>query len=58
MLTINIWGRGKEYYAVFYPLGSFDEDNFMNNHSEDYMDLEVGIWTLKFGVMAWILVSI
>ena len=41
MLTINIWGRGKEYYAVFYPLGSFDEDNFMNNHSEDYMDLEV-----------------
>jgi len=39
MLTINIWARGKEHYAVFYPVSEFHEETFMEKHSENYMDL-------------------
>jgi hypothetical protein len=40
MLVVNIWGKGKEHYAAFYPSDDFNEDNFMDEHSEDYTDLE------------------
>lgn len=40
MLTINIYGLGKEYYSVFYPANGFNEDKFVEDHSDDYMHLD------------------
>ena len=39
MLKINISGIGAEHYAVFYPEKDFNEETFMEEHSEDYMEL-------------------
>jgi antitoxin component YwqK of YwqJK toxin-antitoxin module len=52
MLKINISARGKEHYAVFYPEKEFNEDEFMEEHSEDYMELsddniDMEMWNLN-----------
>ena len=39
MLKINISALGTEHFAVFYPEKEFNEDEFMEEHSEDYMEL-------------------
>jgi len=51
MLKINISARGKEHYAVFYPEKEFNKDEFMEEHSEDYMELsddniDMEMWNL------------
>ncbi len=40
MLRIEIFGYGNEFYKVDYDKNIFDKKKFIENHSEDYHELE------------------